>query len=550
VPGLLRPFGLVFRNRSLRRVQTAWAASMLGGYAYNVSLAVVAYHAGGATDVGLVLAVRMAAAAVASPLLAQLADRYPRPRVMASSDGAAAIITLGMALLVETGAPALAVFALAVLNSIAGTAFRPAQAALMPALAGTPEELTASNAVSGTIESTGLFAGPGIGGLILVVAGSGAVFGVCVVAYALSAVLSLSVREPSREPGQAGEAPESAPHTGILAGFRLIGSSPSLLAITLTYAAQALAAGALGVFIVVLALKVLGMGPPGVGYLDSAFGVGGIVGGIAGAALAGTRRLAVAFAAGVMLWGIGLAVAGATTAVALAVVLMAGIGVGNTVVDVAAVTLLQRSAPDEVLGRVFGVLESVLLGAISAGSALAPAAIHVFGIRTTVIATGVALPVVVLLAARWLVQLDQLDPQIAAAVDLLRANRIFAPLADAALEQLARRLEPLEVGPGEPVISQGDSGDRVYIVVSGELAVDVDGRPGTPLGAGDVFGEIALLHDVPRTASVRSTSAARLQTLARDDFLAAVTGHPGSAAEAAMVVSARLGALRPGVVTL
>jgi CRP-like cAMP-binding protein len=130
----------------------------------------------------------------------------------------------------------------------------------------------------------------------------------------------------------------------------------------------------------------------------------------------------------------------------------------------------------------------------------------------------------------------------------MRRNRIFAPLADATLEQLARRLAPLDVPPETVVIRQGDRGDRVYIVVSGVLAVDVDGQPGTPLGPGDVFGEIALLHDVPRTASVRSTAESRLQTLAREDFLAAVTGHPGSAAEAAVVVSARLGALRPGVV--
>jgi MFS family permease len=552
VRGVLDPIILVFRNRRLRRLQGAWAASMLGGCAYTIALSVVAFRSGGATAVGLILLARMAASAISSPLLAPLADRYSRPLVMSASDALRAAITLAMGVLVEANAPAMGVYVLAVVNSAVGTAFRPAQAALMPSLATTPEELTAANAVSGTIESAGYFAGPGIGGLILVVAGTGAVFGACVAAFVVSGVLALSVRGPAvaAEEGdqQSGAAPQPAMHGGMFTGFTLIGSTPALLAVTITYAAQAMVAGALGVFAVVLAINVLGLGPPGVGYLDSAFGVGGILGGAAAAALAGTRRLAAAFAIGVVMWGIGVALLGATASTLVAILVMAGVGAGNTVLDVSAITLLQRSAPDEVLGRVFGVLESVLLGSVGAGSALAPAAIHVFGVRDAMILTGVALPVVVVSSSRWLVRLDRLEPEVAAAIDLLRAHRIFAPLNESTLEQLARRLEPLALAPDAEVIRQGDRGDRVYIVVAGRLAVDVDGRPGAPLGAGDVFGEIALLHDVPRTASVRTLTDVQLQTLGRDEFLAAVTGHPGSAAEAAVVVSARLGALRPGVV--
>lgn len=549
--GVLDPIILVFRNRQLRRLQGAWAASMLGGCAYTIALSVVAFRSGGATAVGLILLARMAASAISSPLLAPLADRYSRPLVMASSDAVRAVITLAMGVLVETNAPAMGVYVLAVVNSAVGTAFRPAQAALMPSLATTPEELTAANAVAGTIESAGYFAGPGIGGLILVVAGSGAVFGACVVGFVISGMLALSIHRPAveAEENQAVDAGEPATeHGGMFTGFRLIGSTPALLAVTITYAAQAMVAGALGVFAVVLAIDVLGLGPPGVGYLDSAFGVGGILGGVAAAALAGTRRLAAAFAIGVVMWGIGVALLGATASTLVAIAVMAGVGAGNTVLDVSAITLLQRSAPDAVLGRVFGVLESVLLGSVGAGSALAPVAIRVLGVRDAMILTGIALPAVVAGCSRWLVRLDRLEPAIAAAVALLRAHRIFAPLNDATLEQLARRLEPVALAPDAAVITQGDRGDRVYIVVSGRLAVDVDGRPGVPLEAGDIFGEIALLHDVPRTASVRTLTGCQLQTLGRDEFLAAVTGHPGSAAEAAVVVSSRLGALRPGVV--
>ena len=520
---------------------------MLGTCAYLIALAVVAFRSGGATAVGLIMLVRMVAAAVASPPLSALADRYPRRSVMAISDLIRAVLTAAIALLVETQAPIIAVYALTVGISIVGTPFRPAQAALTPKLAATPVELTASNAVAGTLESASIFLGPGIGGIILAVSGTAGVFVVCVAAFLWSAALVWSINEPPDEPAGEDAADAETP-SGMLAGFETLAATPALLAVTVTYAAQAMVAGALTVFTVVLAIDVLHLGNAGVGYLDCAFGVGGVLGGVAAVGLAGARRLAAAFAAGVLAWGVGVALLGATTSTAVALVLLAGVGIGNTVVDVAAVTLLQRSAADAVLGRVFGVLESVLMASIGVGSVLAPLAIHLLGVRAALVATGFVLPVVVVVAGRALVALDAPDPAMADRTSLMRRHPIFAPLSDGTLEQLARRLEPVEVGASTEVIRQGHPGDRVYIVASGELAVDVDGRPGADLGPGEVFGEIALMRDVPRTASVRAVTDSSLFTLGRDDFLAAVTGHATSAAEADIVVSTRLAALRPGVV--
>jgi MFS family permease len=488
---------------------------------------------------------RMAASAVASPMLSTLADRYPRRLVMCSSDLASAALIGVLAILVEANAPVAAVYVLAILISVVGTAFRPAQAALMPSLAATPEELTASNALGGTIEGAGIFVGPGIGGLVLAVSGTATVFALCVIGVFWSAALVWSIHEPPRAAADLDTEPEQPAMT---AGLRAIAANPALLAVTATYAAQAAVAGALSVFTAVLAIDVLGLGNPGVGYLDAAFGVGAIAGGLAAAGLAGTRRLAAAFALGVLAWGVGVALLGATTSSAVALILLAGVGAGNTVVDVTAVTLLQRSAPDAVLGRVFGALESVLLAALGLGAVAAPAAIHVLGVRASLVPTGLVLPVVVLVSARRLLPLDRVEPEIARRVALLRSQRIFAPLPDATLEQLARRLEPLSVSTGTDVIRQGEAGDRVYLVDGGALQVFVDGRPAPPLGSGDLFGEIALLRDVPRTATVRAASDSQLLTLGRDEFLAAVTGHPRSAAEADIVISARLGNLRPGVV--
>jgi predicted MFS family arabinose efflux permease len=545
VRAFVEPIALAFRNPRLRRLQLAWAASSLGSCAYLVAIAVVAFRSGGAGAVGLIMLVRTAAAAVAAAPLSALADRYPRRRVMAVSDLVRAILTAALALATQAGAPIAAIYVLAAAIATVATVFRPAQAAITPSLAETPEEVTAANAVAGTIESTSIFLGPGIGGLVLAVSGSVEVFVLCLAAFVWSAVLVWSIDEPGK--ADAGEPEDGAPFAS-LAGFRTLWASPALLAVTATYAAQAMVAGALTVYAVVIAIDVLHLGNAGVGYLDCAFGVGGILGGVAAAGLAHTRRLAAAFAAGVLAWGIGVALLGVTETTAVVLALMAGIGIGNTVVDVAAVTLLQRSADDAVLGRVFGVLETVILSALGLGSILAPVAIDAFGVRASLIGTGLVLPGVVVACSRSIVALDRPDPAVAGRAALLRTHPIFRPLAEGTLEQLARALEPVDATAGDAVVSQGDTGDRVYLVASGELAVDVDGRPGGRLGPGDVFGEIALLKDVPRTATVRAVTGVELLTLGRDDFLSAVTGHPTSAAEADVVVATRLATLRPGVV--
>jgi MFS family permease len=513
---------------------------------------VVSYHeGGGATGVGIVMLLRTAACAVFAPFTAILADRSSPRLVMMVADLVRAALIFVIALAVHAGAGIGVLYVLAVLVSIVSTVFRPAQAALMPALARTPAELTASNAVAVTIESAALFAGPGIGGLTLAVSGADTSFAVCAALLVVSAWLVALVPDPPVQPEAVGreESGEGALRAAT-AGFRELASTPLLATVVGVYALQALVAGALGVFTVVLALQELHIGNAGVGYLDSVFGIGGIVGGVGAAALAGGRRLALAFAGGVLVWGVGIALVGVSTSTALVCVLLGGVGVGNTVVDVAAITLLQRSAPADVIGRVFGVLEAIMLTALGAGSILAPALISVLGIRPAIVVTGLTLPAAVALSGRWLVQLDALSPEQRAHVQLLRQLTVFAPLSLPAIEQLAAHVERVEVPAGTVVVREGDAGDQFYIVEDGALAVTVGGQARTPILAGGFFGEIALLRETPRTATVTATADCRLLTVERDHFLAAVTGHAESAAAADLVVSRRLAALRPAVTTV
>lgn len=543
----LGAFRGVVANRELRRIELAWAGSVTGDWAYAVALAVFAYQAGGVAAVGLVGLIRFVPAAVAAPFAAILADRYPRQRVMLAADvvrGACLAGAAGAALL---DAPVGVVYGLTVVVSVAATAFQPAQAAILPSVARGPQELTAANVTSSTIESIGSFAGPALGGLLVAVTDPGTVFAVTAGTFAWSAVLVSRIR--AEKTVSESESGRGLLHEA-LAGFRTIALESRLRLLVGLYAAQTLVAGALNVLIVVSALELLDLGEAGVGFLNSAVGVGGLAGALAAVVLVGRRRLASGLGAGLVLWGAPIAVIGLLATPAAAIVCLAVVGVGNTIVDVAGLTLLQRAVRDEVLARVFGVLESLVVATIGLGAILAPALVALFGVRGALVAVGAFLPVLAALFWRRLAALDAAAPAPERELALLRAIPLFAPLPAPALEHLAGALVPVSAAAGTEIVREGDPGDRFYVVGAGEAEVRVDGRALGKLGRGEYFGEIALLKQVPRTASVSALTDVELLSLERDEFVSAVTGHAESAAAADAVVGARLGRLPGGMASL
>jgi hypothetical protein len=225
------------------------------------------------------------------------------------------------------------------------------------------------------------------------------------------------------------------------------------------------------------------------------------------------------------------------------------VGLGNILVDVSAFTLLQRAVPNEVLARAFGAVQGLWVGTIGVGAIVAPLLIAVLGIRGALMVTGALLPILAVLLRRRLVQLDAV-PVPEEELGLLRAIDLFAPLPPAVVESLAGALVPLRLEAGREVFRQGELGDRYYIVADGEVEIVADGRVVAVTGPGGYFGEIALLRDVPRTATVRAKTDVELRALERDDFIAAVTGHAASAEAADSVVATRLSALRPGLASV
>ncbi len=534
----------VFRNRDLRRLELAWVGSVIGSWAYLVALAVYAYGEGGAAAVGLVGVIRLLPSALAAPFVAVAADRFPRERVMVVTDLIRVPLMAVVALTILWDGPAAIVYLAVGLTSVVGTAFRPAQAALTPSLARTPEELSAANVTSSTVESIGTFIGPALGGILLAATSPEVVFGVNGLTFVWSALMVAGIRRVAHEPAEPAERGSFRREVG--AGFRTFAVERDLRLIVVLYGAQTIVAGAFTVLMVVASLELLDMGEAGFGFLNSAVGIGGFVGAALALALAMRGRLATDFALGVALYGGPLALVVVWQEPLAALVLMALVGVGNTLTDVAALTLMQRAVPDEVLARAFGALESVLLGCLGLGAVLGPVLVETVGIETALVVAGGFLPAVVLLSAPALARIDTRARVPAERIALVAAHPIFAPLPPATIEHLAGRLTPVSVSAGGEIIRRGDLGDHFYLVESGEVEAQLDDRVAV-LGPGDGFGEIALLRDVPRTATVVARTDAQLLALDRDDFLAAVTRDPYSRSAADDVVAGRLGSFSPGV---
>jgi MFS family permease len=533
-------FREVFRNDGLRRIQLASAASVVGTWAYGIVVFVYSYEQGGATAVGVVGLARWFSAAIASPFASVLGDRYDRRWVMAGSDLARAALIGGAALAVFADAPPFAVYLLAVLVSVVATAFRPAEAALIPSLARTPEELTAANVAASTIESVGTFAGPAIGGLLLAAVGTSIAFLVTGAAMLWSALLIAGIRSGGEAKEQDDREPVSILDE-LLAGFRTVASERRTRLLVGLFSAQTFVDGMLSVFIVVIALKLLHTGEAGVGFLNSAVGVGGVLGALAAAALVGRKRLAADFGLGIFIWGVPIALIAVSSNQVFVLVLLAIVGLGNTIVDVSGMTLLQRSAPDEVLARVFGVLESLLLLSVGLGAVVAPLLLNWLGTRGALIVAGSLLPLVMIPAWPRLNAIDRMTKTPVERLQVLRADPIFAPLSVSTLEQLAHALDEVTAPVGEEIVRQGDRGDRFYLIKDGTLDVYVDGGLVQSLGPGDSFGEIALLRDVPRTATVKARTEVVLYALDRRHFIAGVTGFGPSLSAAEGVIGMRLG---------
>ena len=544
----------VFRSPALRRVNLALVGSVIGDWAFSVAFSIYVYQNGGATALGVISIVRYLTMAVLASILSVLADKVDRRRLMIAADVIRAVLVVACAAIVVADGPAVAVYVLAVLVGVVGLTFRPALAALLPSLARNPSELTAANVASSTINSVGFFVGPMIGGLLLAVADVGAVFAFDAMTFVWSAVMVLGVRpttvvvETTNDietiteldteldtPVDDSEPEQGGMFDGAADGYRVILGDRDLRLIVALYVAQTIVAGCSAVYGVTIALDLLKMSESGVGVLNAALGVGGLIGGVAALVLAQRGKLSRDFGIGVALWAAPLLLVAAFASIPAALVAMVLIGIGNSIVDVNAETIVQRLVPDEVLGRVFGALDSAAIGGMALGAAIMSLMTATIGLRGGLVIIGVGVTVLVLLAIPGLVRVDKtaLAPE---GLDLLRGVPMLAVLPEHVIERLARTSELMTVGAGAQVFAEGDHGDKFYVIESGVALVSKSGQPVAELGGGQSFGEIALLRDVSRTATVEAVTDLTVRAIERRHFLQAVTGHADASQQAELVV--------------
>jgi MFS family permease len=531
------------RNPNLRRAQLSFLGAWTAEWAFTVGIGIVAYRDGGATAVGLVGLLRMAPSAIFAPLLSPLADKGRRERVLVVVSVMRSVITGAAAAVVGMGGPTQMVYVLAVLSTIAATLYRPAHSALLPSLCQTGYELASANVVRGLLDAAATLVGPLVAALLLELTGVTVVFAVAAGAslWAAALLLRLNYDAPPRP-----SAPRESNLTGsALEGIRVVGRNRNLSLIMGLAAAQSFTRGALTVLTVVVAIELLGTGESGVGVLTAAIGAGAVVGAFASSLLVGTRRLGAWFAVGVALWGLPVTLIGVFPQQVAALALLACVGVGNSLIDLAGFTLLARLAADEVLARVFGVLESLVALSIGVGALVASLVVDGAGVRPALVTVGLLCPVLAVVSWHRLRGMDQSIGVRDDDIDLLHAVAMLNVLPLPAIEQLARGLEPVHVGVGDVVFHQGDVGERYFVIESGEAAVIGDGRLVATLGPGLGFGEIALLRRVPRTATVRATSELQMKALRSDHFLPVVLGYTPSAREAGVVVEFMLDRFTP-----
>jgi MFS family permease len=536
----MRQFMWLARSRPILLLLLAWGISYAGDMAAYTVASVYLYRAGGAGYVGLLGLEWALSAALLVPLVSSWSDRVRRERLLTATLIPRALL-LGAAGAAMSGhGQAMLVAVLVALDGGLCSVFRPVQAALLPWLARTPGELTSANTAASVMQAAAMLVGPAIAaGLLSAGTARSAMFVTCGLVTA-AAVLLAGVRPLAAQvPARTAKILKQV-RLDIAAGFTACIRQRGALALVVPAAVQTFARGVLTVLTVVIALDLFGLGPAGVGLLGAALGAGGILGTPLALMLVRGKRVARCFAAGVAGWGVPMILLAFTHAGYWPYLLFGAIGVANLVDDVAVYSALQRVIPPRLMGRALGARRAVLLLSVGLGSAVAPPLIHAFGARATLAGVGLLLVVTAIVSVPSLRAIDSRLSAPGPEVALLRQVSFFGPLPFATVEHLASVLRPATYEPGDVIIREGDPGERFYLIAAGRARASSGGRQLSEMGAGDSFGEIALLRRIPRTATVTAISRLHARILDREEFLAAVTGSPESVESADAVISARL----------
>jgi predicted MFS family arabinose efflux permease len=511
------------RNPRLRRVLVAFLLFNVAEWASWIALLVWAYDWAGVTGASVVAVAQLTPAALLASPAATFLSRWSTARGLALGYllQTLAYFLLGVALAVDAPVPVVTMAAMVVAVAVVLT--RPAHNALLPEISDTTADLTAGNAASGTLEATAIVLGPilcsvtiagwGPAGVVLVMAAATAI------ALVMTAPLATDVRTELDPALATSRAPSRV---------REVLADPAARVISAMVAAESVLVGMIDILLVFLALDVLDLSRSGPGILSSAIGVGGLVGAAFTFVLVGRQRLGLALLLAGIVTGVPFALTGASPDLAAACALLVMCGAGKAFFEVTARTFLHRLLPDRLLSAVFGLQESLMMGGLAVGAVAAPILVATAGPRGAFVVAGLFLPAITLGSWSVVRRLDARAAVPADVLDLLLGVPILAVLPGRIVERLAREALATTADAGSRLVEEGASGDRFYVIAAGEVSVSAGGRRLRELVAGGWFGELALLRDTPRSASVDALTDVSLWTLDRTSFLAAVAGSARS----------------------
>lgn len=546
----------VLRLRDVRLLLAGLAVAQAGDWLYGVALTVYMLQAtGSAVWVAAVGVVRLVPWVVLSPVAGVLADRVSRRGVLIGSTLAQAVAMAAMTAVALAGGDPVATLVLAAAVAASAVASNPATGAVLPML-GDERDLAAMNAWRSAILSGSMIVGPVIGAVLLVLGSAAAAFAVNGLSLVVSAGLLVLIRTPlgplaeERPVANAGSGGAArfvrATTADLLAGARALAASPvtvvlvgSAMAVFFAYTAQV-------VLWTVLADRSFGLGADALTLLYAAYGVGGVLATVPAARAAAGREGGRVLAGALMVGALAVVALARVTDLLPTAMLIGLQGLVVTLADILGITLLQRVLGAAVLGRALGALDSMTSIAMVAGSASAPVLLAAIGLTGSFVAVGAVLALVGLGAIVVLRRPAGLPADVADRLRRLEHVPLFAGAPRFALEGLAASCREVRAAAGTVILREGDAPDDLYVLVAGSAAVTAgpaSARVGA-LGPGDFFGEIGLLRQTPRTATVTTTAPSTLLRIDGELFLELVSSGAAHGATLGRSVGQRLAQTR------
>jgi MFS family permease len=517
-------------NRDFRLIAGALTESAMGDWAYGVAFVVYVYsqtHSAGWVSASML--VRVLPRFAMAPYAGVLAEKFERIRVLVTADLIRCVQLALLAVTMAVHAPIVLILAIAFTVQCVSTVYEPATMAMLPQLLG-EDDLAAGNAMTETINNVAIIVGPAIGAVVLAVGNASIVMAIDSLTFLTSAWLVSRVKARSTPSDVSGD---GGVFKQMTVGIKSLFGSSTALVLTAFPFATTMLYGIDTVLFVFISKDKLGTGARGYGYLLIALGVGGVIAAAIVNRLAALPRLSAVLALGMGLYTLptALLLVSHRPAVAYGVEILRGIG--TLVVDVLAMTALQRSLPPALISRVFSAFLAVIFGGLALGAFITPFLLHAFGLDATIALDAFVVPAVVVVAYPKLASLDRAAAASTAAlaprVSVLAQLDIFAAAARPSLERLAQTADELVLEPGTRLITEGETADALYVLLEGELAVSARGegrarRRIRTMHAPAYVGEIGVLEHVARTATVTAETPARLLRIGADNFYESLTG--------------------------